>query len=447
MTDRRVTPPSARRHSPELTQAEIQDIRNRCQYAMRRWVPGLATQVVESLRKSEPAYRNGPLPPEEPPLWVGRSIGRVLDAIQLPLPEVPSTLDIPRQIGTRRARQGVPQRSLLQAYHIGGRLLSTAFTRWSIEEDLGSQRSATLLDGLWDVIDRHSAAAVASLRRTQAELTDRHAAGYLLDALLNGETHEATVAAVARSLALPGRGRYAVVVREPGPEREPVRAEELVPYAGGTRLIWRAHGERAIAVVVLGDEPLAPLGGVLAAHRCRTGVSTALTGLDALGRAREQAELALRTLHGGGLAFLEERLPAALLIANPTLAWELQRRVLAPMLALDECRRNELLRTLEAWLTASGSVARTAAGLHCHRNTVLNRLRRIEELTGRSTSAPRDLIDLGLALEAFRQFGGARGAYETGEGRGDGEWPPLDGDHWRRKASDVMRTTTGPVRP
>jgi hypothetical protein len=421
MTDRMATPQSARRHSPELTQAEIQDIRNRCQYAMRQRVPGLAAQVVESLRKSEPAYRNGPLPPEEPPLWIGRSIGRVLDAIRMPVPEVPSTLDLPRQIGTRRARQGVPQRSLLQAYHIGGRVLSTAFTRWSVEEDLGSQRSATLLDGLWDVIDTHSAAAVASLRTTQAGLTGHHAAGYLLDELLNGETDESTAAAVARSLALPEGGRYAVVVREPGPGREPVRAGALVPYARGVRLIWRMHGERAIAVVVLGDESLTRLGGALAAHGCRTGVSTEVTGLDSLGRAREQAELALSTLRGGGLAFLEERLPAALLIANPALAGELQLRVLAPMLALEESRGHELLRTLEAWLTANGSVAKTAADLHCHRNTVLNRLRRIEALTGRSTSAPRDLIDLGLALEAFRQFGDARGTHETGEDRpGDG---------------------------
>ncbi|MFE3757608.1 helix-turn-helix domain-containing protein [Nocardia tengchongensis] len=41
--------------------------------------------------------------------------------------------------------------------------------------------------------------------------------------------------------------------------------------------------------------------------------------------------------------------------------------------------------------------------LYCHRNTVLNRLRRIEELTGRSIAEPRAMIELALAVEAARR--------------------------------------------
>jgi hypothetical protein len=49
-------------------------------------------------------------------------------------------------------------------------------------------------------------------------------------------------------------------------------------------------------------------------------------------------------------------------------------------------------------------VAKAVIDVYCHRNTVLNRLRRIEQLTGRSLSVPKGLVDLALALEAFRQF-------------------------------------------
>ncbi|MFT4125378.1 MAG: helix-turn-helix domain-containing protein [Gordonia sp. (in: high G+C Gram-positive bacteria)] len=40
--------------------------------------------------------------------------------------------------------------------------------------------------------------------------------------------------------------------------------------------------------------------------------------------------------------------------------------------------------------------------LHCHRNTVLYRLRRVETLTGRSVAKPADIAALTIALLAHR---------------------------------------------
>ncbi|NEE43896.1 PucR family transcriptional regulator, partial [Streptomyces sp. SID8455] len=39
---------------------------------------------------------------------------------------------------------------------------------------------------------------------------------------------------------------------------------------------------------------------------------------------------------------------------------------------------------------------------YCHRNTVLNRLRRFEQLTGRCLTRPRDAVEVSLALAARR---------------------------------------------
>lgn len=386
---------------------EMRAIGDQCQRAMRAHVPELATLVSGALRDSEPAYSSGAIPPDEPPRWIGRSIARVLDAVPLPSAEVPGTLDVPDQTGARRGRQGVPPGALLRAYHIGGRALASAFMQWAAAEDLSAESSALLINRLWEVVDAHSAAGVAALCRVQDECVDHNSAGYLLDALLNGDTRPTTVATVARAFALPEQGRYAVIARHPAPCGGPPTAEDLVPYARGMRVIWRRHGESALGVVVLGLETPTSLRGRLSGLRLyRTGISAALTGVASLGRARQQAESAARTLRGPGLAFLEDRLEIAILNASPDLARELQTQVLGPVLALEERRQELLLATLEAWLAADGSVAGAAAALYCHRNTVLNRLRRIEELTGRSLSVPRDLIDLGLALEAVRRFGG-----------------------------------------
>jgi DNA-binding PucR family transcriptional regulator len=72
------------------------------------------------------------------------------------------------------------------------------------------------------------------------------------------------------------------------------------------------------------------------------------------------------------------------------------------VLVLDAADRASLLDALEAWIDCGGSTDRAGEQLYCHRNTVLNRLRRLERLTGRLLDRPRDLVDLTLALEATR---------------------------------------------
>ena len=58
----------------------------------------------------------------------------------------------------------------------------------------------------------------------------------------------------------------------------------------------------------------------------------------------------------------------------------------------------ELLRSLEAFIEANGNWERAARRLDCHRHTLRYRVRRVEELTGRSLDSARDRIDFWLAL-------------------------------------------------
>ncbi|MGI8536390.1 MAG: helix-turn-helix domain-containing protein [Mycobacteriales bacterium] len=63
--------------------------------------------------------------------------------------------------------------------------------------------------------------------------------------------------------------------------------------------------------------------------------------------------------------------------------------------------RSLLLDTPKAWLDTGGSAGQTAARLYCHRNTVLNRLRRLKALTGRSLDRVDHLVEWSLALLAL----------------------------------------------
>ncbi|WP_433326886.1 PucR family transcriptional regulator [Spirillospora sp. CA-294931] len=404
------TPP-IRPTSGPASREETAAVRERGLARLRLRIPELADAIVVSLRASEPVYSGGSIPPAEAPLWIGHSIDLALDAFRMPSEERAGTLEFPRRLGMRRAQQGVPMSALLRAYHIGGRVICEAFSQWGMEEGLPTAYSTALIDDAWDIVDWHSSAAIAALRMAETELPNRRAGGVLLDALLNGETDPTTAALAARAFSLPEQARYVVVVQRPveGPAA-PLDPASLPGRVHGVPVVWRMHGESAIGIAVIGDVPAAEFGAAIPGREGRrTGVSVAVSGLTELGRARQLAELAVRTITGGGpgLATMDERLPATMLTVRPDLARELELRVLAPVLSLDPAGRDLLLETLGAWLEAEGSATRAAEMLFCHRNTVLNRLRRLEQLTQRSLDNPRHLVEVTLALDAYLLRGGS----------------------------------------
>ncbi|MFF5899078.1 helix-turn-helix domain-containing protein [Streptomyces argenteolus] len=223
----------------------------------------------------------------------------------------------------------------------------------------------------------------------------------LLDALLEGRQEPDLAARAASGLGLPEQGRYAVAVLREGGGGPPGTAVE----SDGLRFVRRRRGDREIVVVALGDRDPAVLTGLLA-RWCRGpgGIGPVVDGLAGLGAARRLAEVALLTCPPGttGIVRLEERLPTALVVSQPELSALLVAEVLGPLLALDPADRALLVRTLDAWLECGGSAGRAAGRLYCHRNTVLNRLRRLERLTSRSLSRPREMAEMTLALDAFR---------------------------------------------
>ncbi len=71
---------------------------------------------------------------------------------------------------------------------------------------------------------------------------------------------------------------------------------------------------------------------------------------------------------------------------------------LGPVREYDQAHKGRLIETLTAYFASGRSLAGTAQRLRTHRNTVLYRLRRVEQLAGIDLSDPQTELELQVAL-------------------------------------------------
>ncbi|HEX6968793.1 MAG TPA: helix-turn-helix domain-containing protein [Micromonosporaceae bacterium] len=119
-----------------------------------------------------------------------------------------------------------------------------------------------------------------------------------------------------------------------------------------------------------------------------------LTALSALGRAGEGAsttELGFVGLLLGAVGEGGDREVARFLTDT-----------LGPVIEYDTRRGTALLKTLEAYFGAGGSLARAAEQLHVHVNTVTQRLDRVGQLLGPDWQKPNRALEVQLALRLHR---------------------------------------------
>ncbi|WP_052357461.1 PucR family transcriptional regulator [Actinomadura welshii] len=391
-------------------------------------LPDLADRLTAEILSGDRGDRDDPYRGD---VWemCHTGLGHGLDTILDP-DRGRADLEWARRLGQRRAHQGQPLDQLLRSYRLAGRVFWEAVVevvgRHDPENVPALIRQATRT---WDTIDQQSGAAAAAYHRTELDLARRseERVQAIVDALLDGQGADGGLLATATSvLGLPATGRYAVVMLGAeggfgdGVDRRP-------GDTGGMRFIWRLRTDAQVALVALGAAGLDDLvAAVRPCARSHAGVSPVVGSLAELGGARWFAELALRTCRGPGnqIARLDRRLPDALVLSQPRLAGRLGHVALGGLAEVEPGFRDALLATLETWLECEGSAARAADRLFCHRNTVLNRLRKIEQLTGRTLARPGDLVELVLALSALRLHGAADGAHAEGPPARDGDGRP-----------------------
>lgn len=183
------------------------------------------------------------------------------------------------------------------------------------------------------------------------------------------------------------------------PARPPSLHHDL--YARGVAHLLRIGDRDRIALVLMpGDRvSLAMLLDVLA-DECPVGLSAAFAGPARIPGAAREARWALHTAAAGHRVVRYGERQADSWSFALERAEELAEHVLGALIRYDDTHQTELVRTLAVLLRNNRSPTRTAAELFIHRQTLVYRMRRIEQLTSRSLASTRDLVDLWMALRA-----------------------------------------------
>jgi sugar diacid utilization regulator len=315
------------------------------------------------------------------------------------------------ETGSSRALAGVPLPALMTAYRIGFRFM------W--EETLAAARAARVpIESILEVTARVFLAqdtftqAMASAYREQLTaqiLEQEEERSALVEALLSRRiTDTQSLWEAADLLRLPTSGPYVVVAAElPAIGKLGLPAIENKLAARDIRSAWRLLPDLHIGVVhVRIRNTVDTLISVLQAATVRVGISPPFHELADTSDALRFARLAVAGKPSGdSLVTVFDDTPLAVAaVSAPEVMTKIRSSVLKGLNGLPPAERTILLDTFEAWLQAGGSANDTASKIFCHPNTVRHRLRRIEELTGRSLSRPKDIAELCLAFEVEQRL-------------------------------------------
>ena len=306
--------------------------------------------------------------------------------------------------------------------------LPPGYVRASIAQD-GTLGFVLLLDedgAAAPVLDQHAiehaatAVAIEMLRRRAA--SDAHDAvrGDFLWELADDAESDAPLRA-SRAALLRHRldASYAVALAtgDPGDDDEEARLDRLVREArrlgAPSGILASRRGAQVLVLVPpvgAGSRDAAAVARALdeawGGGRVSWGVADRPVPLGRLADGYRLAERALRVgraVRGRGGVAVAGDLAALLMLADVArdpLAMELARSVLDPLLDYDRATSRGLVKTLETYLAEHGNTTAAARHLHLNRHSLLYRLRRIEELTGRRLAHHEDryLLDTSLRL-------------------------------------------------
>ncbi|MEU7282671.1 PucR family transcriptional regulator [Streptomyces sp. NPDC045431] len=209
---------------------------------------------------------------------------------------------------------------------------------------------------------------------------------------------------------------FRLLIAEPAGDRDPGAEPALTTLAETLETAAARTGETVLTVPE-GEERLVVLaadGGAVAAacdayaekEAEEAGLVIGLsapTGPTAAASAYKQAEQALSVARRRGRALVEhEELAAGSVL--PLLADDAVRAFADGLLRAlhehDATGRGDLVASLRAWLSRHGQWDAAAADLGVHRHTLRYRMRRVEEILGRSLDDPDARMELWLALKA-----------------------------------------------
>lgn len=306
------------------------------------------------------------------------------------------------ELGAKRARAGISPEALISAVRLDFSIL------WADLLQISDAEDAVLLtahvDQVWRVVDEfatqtHSSYSNERVRMAQEESNIRRE--FIARLFSKSELSADTISQAAAALVTDPQSKFSIVaasgeaasklrtIAAQGGWLQPSQRLYVHEFGGSTYVFWalpRASG------TARQDEGPAYIPAAITGIPC--GYVQGFSGLRALPSAARTAErlaLLLRPADRGPLtaAAAWARLAKQQLQDAGLDLWAGLES------ALSECRdgeRERLTETVRHFLH-TGNITTTAQELFCHRNTILNRLNRFQELTG---------IDLAVPAQAAR---------------------------------------------
>lgn len=333
------------------------------------------------------------------------SIRQMFEAVNT---ATPYSTEQPTHIGEARARAGIPLPAMLEAYAIAGRL-----TRQEVADlatarpDLSREAFMRIFDRLWLAQDTYTHAMAAAYRDTVSRKVLNQAAerAALAEALIDGRiVGKADLWEIAQILKLPAQGPYVAVAAEcASVGRSALIGIEAKLDSLKIPSAWRLLPDVQLGLVYVRDDGILDTLKSTLAHLAvnRVGISSRFNDLRDTPQGVKYARTALSIEpRDGTLLTTFEATPLSIAaVSAPDVMKQVASAVLAGFADVDERDREVLFNTFRVWAEAGGSIADAAQRLHCHANTVRHRLRRVEELTGKSLGRPIELAELCLAFE------------------------------------------------
>lgn len=369
----------------------------------------LVAKVVGTIRAEVPFYRNLEVIPHDVLVADTRDkLRAVFDAIATGEDFDPTSAVA---TGGNRAAAGVPLPAVMQAFRVATHILWDVMIELSgAHPGISGQALIVATAQFWRAQDLYTDTMASAYRQQAAQqvIDDEAERAALTEALLDGRpTGDYGLWDIAQLLRIPARGPYLVIAAA-----TPAVGKQALP--GITELLrsadvysaWRLlpdfqTGIAHIPSIAARENLLGLLSRVASTP---VGVSPLFDDLADTAQALRYARIALaaRATADEHVVVFDDSVLGVAAVSAPEVGGKLARIVLGAFRDLAGDERELLVDTFNAWLDNGGSVAKAAAQLFCHPNTVRYRLRRIEERTGRSLSQPRELAELCLAFEIYQ---------------------------------------------
>jgi len=321
------------------------------------------------------------------------SIGLIIDSMSGSR-HYPQMLEYAAALGTRRARQSLPAEALMSAVRLDFPILWEALLQTASTED--AVLLAFRAEEVWRVVDDYAAAVHSSYLLTRIEMAQEEA-GVRQEFISSLFGMQGLLPEIrdrfARAYGVDPDAPYGIAA---GTGRAAVQLRHLTASPNTTRVIFLYEAENYVYAFwpesVNGSAGQVGLPTGLTTTPCGLARSSVgLIGLAAAARVAAalcdlsiDADLQPVTVERNWTRLARTRMDSI----GVDLRAELDTQMLDAR--ADEVER---LRETVVCFLGNGSVRATADELYCHRNTILNRLRRFREITG---------VDLTIPVQAAR---------------------------------------------